>query len=262
MNVVSVPRLWLAALGAVISISATHAEPIKIVPIGDSITQGRKGDDGKFKRTYGWRYPFWKKLIDAGIKFDLVGSIDTGFDRQKFGGDPEYADYQGQAFDKDHEGHWGWAANGIADKLPGWLEGYTPDIALIMLGTNDSGQDRRAGLDTVEETKKDMRRIIEILRADNPNVGIIIGEPFQEWDPFPAMAEAYRELAQEMTTAESPVATVATNEGWISNPDLEGTSTVDWVHPNQRGDEIIAAAFFEGLKEMLAGLGQEIIATP
>ena len=42
--------------------------PVRILPLGDSITQSDK--------TYSsYRYYLWIKLIDAGIKFDYVGSL-------------------------------------------------------------------------------------------------------------------------------------------------------------------------------------------
>lgn len=207
---------------------------MRIVCIGDSITQGR----GTEPQTQSYRYPLWKMLVDDNAYFDLVGSMTGGFD-----GDPDWPDYMGLPFDRDHEGHWGWTTDGIRDNLIGWLAGYTPDIALILLGTNDTGTG-----DTVADIKEEMRDIVDILRADNPDVIIIIGQPFQEWDPFPALAAAYADLAAEETEPNSPVSVVAHAPGWISNPDLPGTHTVDWVHPNVEGDLKLATNWFEAME--------------
>ena len=49
----------------------------------------------------------------------------------------------------------------------------------------------------------------------------------------------------------SPVIAVSTAEGWISKPDREGTCTVDWVHPNPKGDAHIAARVFAAIRPWL-----------
>lgn len=222
--------------------------PVRIVCIGDSITQGRRGG-GEHAMTFSYRYPLWKMMVDAQAKVDFVGSLRGGFN-----GDADWQPYQGQEFDRDHEGHWGWRTQGIRERLEGWLEGYTPDIALILLGSND-----RRGIDsgekTIADTADEMRRIIEILRADNPNVRVLIGHVFHAWDPFPEMNRAFAALAEEMTTEESSVSVVNHSEGWISHPERAGTHTVDWVHPNRRGDLFLAINWFEAIQDDLVNAG-------
>jgi len=213
------------------------ADSIKIACIGDSITQGRGGDSP----TYSWRYPLWKKLIDAGVDFDLVGSTKIGFLSS-----PDWADYKGKPFDRDHEGHWGHRTDQIRDRLPTWLERYTLDIALIQLGTNDFDD-----ANAVETTKAEMGEIIDILRKDNPNVTVFLGLPCQEWGPSPALGDAYRELAKEKTLPGSPVEIVVHDTGWISDPNQPGSHTVDWTHPNLSGDTKLAQAYLEALAPYL-----------
>jgi len=88
-----------------------------------------------------------------------------------------------------------------------------------------------------------MRAIVATLRGRNPAVKVVIGEPFQEWAPFPELAQAYGRLAQELTSATSPVRTVVTRTGWISDPAQPGSHTIDWVHPNPHGDAHLAQCF-------------------
>lgn len=235
-----------AILASVFILPRLAAEPIRIAPIGDSITQGRGGSDP----TYSYRYPLWKILIDAGVDFDFVGSLKVGFN-----GSPNWAPYNGIPFDLDHEGHWGWRADAIRDSLPSWLAGYTPDIALILLGTNDWSRDNSDVLShtqSANKTKEDIRGIINTLRADNPNVIILLGDPFQEWNPFPAYRSAFAALAQEENTEASPIINVAHAPGWVSSPELQGTHTVDWVHPNQAGDLHLAERWYAALFPWLA----------
>lgn len=226
--------------------SLSGSDPVRIVPIGDSITQGR----GWGVPTYSYRYPLWKMLIDAGVDLDFVGSLNGGFESN-----PSWPAYNDIPFDLDHEGHWGWRTDSIRDSLANWLGGYTPDIALILLGTNDAGPDNTEGLShaqSADRTKEEIRDIIDLLRADNPNVIILLGDPFQEWAPFPLYRTAFGALATEESSEASPVINVAHDPGWISDPGRNGTHTVDWVHPNQAGDLHLATRWYEALFPWLA----------
>ncbi len=225
-----------------------RVKPVRIVCIGDSITQGRRGG-GEHEMTFSYRYPLWKMMVDAEANVEFVGSMSGGFN-----GDADWQPYKGQEFDRDHEGHWGWRTEGIRERLAGWLESYTPDIALILLGSNDRGY-IDGGEKTIADTAEEMRKIIEILRTDNPNVRVLIGHVFHAWEPFPEMNRAFAALAEEVTTEESPVSVVNHSEGWISRPTLQGTHTVDWVHPNRRGDLFLAINWFEAMTPCLLEAG-------
>lgn len=230
---------------AVLLLLPATAAPVKIVCIGDSITQGRKGG-GANKPTQSWRYPLWKKLVDLGANVDFVGSLAGGFE-----GDPEWPDYKGKTFDREHEGHWGWTTKGVREKLPEWIKGYSPDVALILLGTNDPNPKLNW---TLEDTAKEMEQLIDILRAKNAKVTILLGKPFQEWKPFPEMRDRFDALAKAKSTAASPIVTVDLSKGWVSNPDTAGSHTVDWVHPNADGDARLAGLWLEALQPQLQRL--------
>lgn len=232
--------LFALFLSFALGLPVLAAEPLRVVCIGDSITQGRKGKD-KVVPTYSYRYALWKKFVDAGIPVQPVGSQKTGFE-----GSPDYAEYKGQKFVNDSEGYWGWTTQGVSDKLKETNKQWTADLALILLGTND----KEAGK-TLEPTLKAMTEIVTTLRQNNPKMTIIIGQPFQEWKPFPEMGKAYAELAAKLNTAESPVLSVVTSKDWVSKPDAPNTCTVDWVHPNPIGDEKVATAFFAAIEPLM-----------
>lgn len=231
----------LASCAAVLLAGAHGAEALKIVCIGDSITQGRKGGGDKAAPTQGYRYALWKKFVDASVAVQFVGDRKTGFE-----GSPEYPDYKEKKFANDSEGYWGWTTQAVSDKLKETSKHWKADLAIIMLGTNDKDKEK-----SLEPTLKAMEEIVATLRANNPKMAIVIGQPFQEWKPFPELSKAYAELAKKLNTTDSPVLTVETSKGWVSKPDLAGTCTVDWVHPNAVGDEKLATAFFDLLKPVL-----------
>ncbi len=223
-----------------LSTALMAADPVRIVCVGDSITQGRAGR-GNLVPTYSWRYPLWQACVDAGSAVDFVGSMTTGFE-----GAPDYAPHGGKMFANHHEGRWGWTTRGVADALVGASKGWTADVAVIFLGTNDKIKE-----EGVDPTLKAMRDIVTVLRARNAGVKVAIGLPFQEWEPFPALSKAYIALAAELATAKSPVITVATADGWVSNPDQPTAMTVDWVHPNPKGDAHIATRVFTAIRPWL-----------
>lgn len=222
-------------------------DAVRIVCIGDSITQG---SGGRPVMAQSYRYALWKKLIDAELTVAFVGSQTTGFNTT-----PEYQSYKSNDFINVHEGYWGRKTWEVRDKLKETSAGWKADVALIILGTND-----RSNEQTLGPTLKAMSGIIDILRGNNPKMIILIGSPYHEWPPFPKLNKEYAALAATLSTDASPVSTVYVGAGWISHPEQPGTLTADWLHPNPRGDEIIAAGFFAGLKRYLPGLQtQELI---
>jgi acyl-CoA thioesterase I len=214
------------------------AQPVHILPIGDSITQGR----GTSPQTQSWRYPFWKLLVDSGTDFDMIGSLSVGFN-----GDPDWPDYMGLPFDRDHDGHWGWTSWGCASAMQYWIPNWDapPDVAMFLLGTNASGED-----DAIPHNVAAHRDMFNQVRDENPNVIIMLGLPFQEWNPFPAMRDAYRALAAEESTPQSPIVVVDHSPGWVSNPGSPGTHTVDWVHPNTAGDLKLAQNWYAAFTQL------------
>lgn len=98
------------------------AAPLKILPLGDSITHGFNGinyPNGSIPG--GYRRDLRNRLAFAGIPHDFLGSR---------------TDNAGTGMDPHHEGHPGFRTDQALSKLTSWLAG-NPDIVLMHLGTND-----------------------------------------------------------------------------------------------------------------------------
>ena len=208
-------------------------EVIKIAPYGNSITQSNKTHQS-------YRYPLWKKLIDAKITFDFVGSMNTNY-----GGNPSQPNYNGRSFDYDHEGHWGWRADEILNSMGSWLTKYTPDMVLLHIGTNDCIQGQNNST-TVDEITK----IVAKLRSDNPAVVIFLANLI----PCSASGASSRvndlnskikPLVGQLNTASSPVIFVDQNSGMTSKDQFDG------IHPNASGEEKMAQKWFDAIKSYL-----------
>ena len=102
-----------------------NTSKIKIMPLGDSITQGIHINS----KNIGYRRDLYNLLKSNGYQIDLVGSMHDG----------SVSD-----FDKDHEGHGGYRADQIRDSVYYWLSLNPPDIILLHVGTNDISQKETA----------------------------------------------------------------------------------------------------------------------
>lgn len=214
--------------------TATATEPIRILPLGDSITQG--GVRGRKEYTYRW--PLFKKLIDADVEFDFIGSLQKGLHP-----DAEWpAEYKGIPFDPDHEGVYGIKTAAALKRLPEAMKAWSapPDIVLIHLGTNDQ-KARNYGRAVIQP----LRQIISLIRQENPNAVFLLGHLNFNDGPALAIRKLVNALAVAMESDESPVVTVPMYENWVADPEAPDTDTFDWAHPNPQGQEKMAQQWFQ-----------------
>ncbi|MEJ8803190.1 GDSL-type esterase/lipase family protein [Pontibacter sp. H249] len=245
--------LCLTLLFAVPVVSA----PLRIMPLGNSITQANAAQ-------YSYRYQLWKKLIDANIDADFVGSHAVNND-----GNPNWPDYKSKTFDADNEGHWGWSTDQVLygnneqpskGKLSQWLTGYTPDIVLMHLGTNDMFRGH-----PLDGTLNELREVVKQIRDKNPKVTILLAKliPAYPLVVGPGSAqnverlnEQLPALAQELNTTESKVILVDQYTGFNATT---GADTFDGIHPNASGEEKMAQRWFDAIMTAMETLPVELL---
>ena len=199
---------------------------IKILPLGDSITQGGEGYAS-------YRRSLWFLLQDAGFNVDFIGH------QIKHHGD--LSDNL-KDFDLNHEGHWAWETGELDEKLDGWLKGYTPDIVLLHVGTNDFDRGQ-----SNESTMREIKSIIAKLRKNNARVVIFIAKiiPMKNKDTS-SINNSIALLVDAQNTQKSPLVIVdqyTDYEPLVDNHDN--------YHPNSKGDDKIANKWFEVLEDYL-----------
>lgn len=196
---------------------------LRIMPLGDSITQGRDGH-------WSYRRDLAMALTGAGCSYDLVGTSNG----------PSTGPGSGD-FDRDHEGHSGYRTGQILNNLPGYLLGNTPDWVLLHIGTNDVLQ----GL-SVTKARNKIGKIIDTLRADNPNVGILLAQIIPNRPANEAQVVALNDLiavlAAQKHREASPVILVDHYSGFDTF-----SHNYDQVHPNDAGEAFMAARWLEAL---------------
>ncbi|MER5215581.1 cellulose binding domain-containing protein [Streptomyces sp. NPDC002838] len=209
--------------------AAPAADPVRIMPLGDSIT----GSPGC------WRAVLWNRLQSAGYTdIDFVGTLP-----------PQGC---GQAHDGDNEGHGGELVTNVADQnlLPGRLAATLPDIVVMHFGTNDVWSSIAPDRILAAYTK-----LVGQMRASNPDMKILVAQLIP-MNPGSCAACAQRvvdfnaripDWARATSTSRSPVTVVDQWTGFST-----ATDTYDGVHPNASGDDRIAARWYPALTALLS----------
>lgn len=234
----------------------TSCQPriLKIVCIGDSITQGKVTRDSITELSY--RYWLWEKLDAAGYNVDMVGSNNVWFQenrRQRIA--PPVSPYTSRTFDTDHEAFYGIRTGELLKggfthdsvtylPLQQRLLAYSkPDIALVHIGTNDGKGD---SLQTINYLKE----IIETLYARNPKITILLAKLNTPWVRF--VNHSIEPIIAEFKAIHPTLKMVPVDmaSGWVNCPEAPGTMTLDWAHPNTLGQKTMADKWFKSIQSI------------
>jgi lysophospholipase L1-like esterase len=200
--------------------------PIKIICIGDSITQG-----GNIQGEYSYRLSLFRLLKQKGFNVSFIGTRTEGLNKSfHWPGD----------FDSHHEGFYGAQTDFVRHALMADLPKLpAPDIALIDLGSNDPVTD-------VENAMiNPLTDIVSQLRAKNPQVKIFIVQIPGIFVNFTKHYWTWR-MAHKLSQPRSPITTIPLYFGWDTKGD-----TFDGAHPNIKGQNKMAIEIFSALEPIL-----------
>ncbi|MFB9445003.1 cellulose binding domain-containing protein [Dactylosporangium vinaceum] len=228
--VAAVAALLAGSVALALPGSAAAAAAVRIMPLGDSIT----GSPGC------WRALLWQQLQANGYtNIDFVGTQAP----------------QGCSvpYDGDGEGHGGALVTAVADQdqLPGWLAASRPDVVLMHFGTNDVWSNKST--DTILAAYS---KLVDQMRAANPSMRVLVAQIIPMSPPtcpecaqrVVALNAAIPGWAAGKTTAASPVIVVDQWTGFST-----ATDTGDGVHPNDTGNQKMAARWYPPLAGVLGG---------
>lgn len=229
-------KLALVAGVALCGAWSSFANPtLRIMPIGDSITCGHSSEP-----TAGYRGLLWNKLKTAGYAVDYVGTQKA------------YPAADVPDMDIDHEGHGGWlitdttgADHGVLDHLPFWMKQIeTPDVVLVHLGTNDSGEP-----DFGVQGVVDMEKTLEVLRAFAPKAHVLLSTLMWRND------EARYARIQAFNAGLDGLVTLQRKRGQkIALVDMHAavaggdTNFADGLHPNVTGYGLMTDAWLAAIE--------------
>ncbi len=208
----------------------------KILPIGASRVEGGRPDYESY------RYELWKRLIDSGVDFDLVGSY---CDEAMY---PSYMDF---SFDGNHEGIGGNTSGDILNRIDQWLP--IVQEATHVLISSPGGNDALEGLD-FQNALDNIHLIIDTMQAVNPSITILIEQLAPARSEamtqdlttfFNQMNSAVISLANQKSTPQSQVISVDMASGF------NDSYYADDVHYNTEGAKEIARRYFSILQNVL-----------
>ncbi|XXX79942.1 SGNH/GDSL hydrolase family protein [Sorangium sp. So ce134] len=202
-------------------------EPCKILPLGDSITDGVGVPGGG-----GYRIELFKKARAAGKDITFVGSLING---------PMTVD--GAPFPRAHEGHSGWRINQIAGLVPTPAFADGPHIVLLMAGTNDVIQN-----DNLSTAPQRLGALLDKIFAAAPDTLVVVAKiiPVSFADPKAvAYNDALEGIVEARASAGKHVVLVDMHSGFPVS-DLP-----DGVHPNQPGFARMADVWYAAIGDLL-----------
>ncbi len=226
------------------------APPIKIMPLGDSITTSLL--DFSSYRCY------LDHLLDtAGVSFDFVGTQTTNYNGNNppCGDPPTDFDHNHEAhsgamaWDFLHEDNWGGTPKYTIDYI---LSQNVPDMVLIHLGTNDVFKAH-----STEQIISDLGSIIDHIRAANPDVVILLAQiipcsGLSQCGQIPALNAQIPALAAQKNTLFAPVIAVDQYTGYdVFNDNWYNSTLKEYVHPNSSGDAKMAARWIAAIQTYL-----------
>ncbi len=229
---------WLSVIVLVFASLASvriDAAPVKIMPLGDSIT----GTPGC------WRAILWNRLQGSGYtNIDFVGTQSWAT--------------CSLPYDQDGEGHGSILATDIADQnqLPPWLAATNPDIVLMHLGTNDI----LANTKTTEMILAAFGRMVDQMRANNPNMKILVAQIIPMYSASTGCSICYQKVidlnaaipawADGKTTSQSQIVVVDQWTGFDT-----ATDTSEGLHPNDAGNQKMSDKWYPPLVDILGASG-------
>jgi len=235
----AVGLLYFAGFSMAPALAGAVTTPVKVMPLGDSITDG-------FVVPGGYRTQLWTRTVQTdGDNIDYVGSLNSG---------------PTTLGDKDHEGHVGWCidglpcgkANDMVAFIDSWMSAAQPDIILLHGGTNDIND----GF-TGAQTATHLDTLLGKIYADKPSVDVIVakiipagesGTKLQAWNDYeaaiPGIVSKYSGLGDKIEMVDmSTLLTLNTSDYYQSTPG----GGYDSLHPSQTGYNKMADAWYPTL---------------
>jgi lysophospholipase L1-like esterase len=205
--------------------------PLKIMPLGDSITDG-VGFSG------GYRAPLYKLLANANYNVNFVGNQNDNA--------PAWLTQP------NHEGHSGYRIDQLVSGFLNWVNAIpNPDIILLLIGTNDYGQE----YDTANATNR-LNQLITVITKARPNAKLIVANLTVRTD-YPDKEEAIEATFNpSVPTIVAKHAALGRNVSFVDmHSALDASDLGDKLHPNESGYNKMAAAWFNAITTVVPPIG-------
>eukprot|EP00659_Diplonema_papillatum_P017546 gene17546-27006_t len=250
--------MWSLVVWAVIAVAVSCAsagcEPVVILPIGDSLTQGMY-PHGSYRR---W---LWQKLAREDVRpVRFAGSQRASCVQDRPWEDHDPAPY---VVDTNHEGHCGWDTEKLLEEVGRLQWSVDPsftgdaagmpvspdrvDVALLHVGAEDvldTVEQKHSGsqfLRKLEKSARNIRGIASAIRRRHPRCHVFVAEAIAA--RFAKQTRHFNSLIRGMARANT--------EPWLHFVNFSKfrpqSHTYDKVHPNEDGERLIADVWYNAI---------------
>jgi len=222
--------LRLGVLFVLLFSSLGLARSIRVMPLGDSITQGGYTINSQYVPGEGGYRSFllpWLKKKIPGL--EAVGSLSDG---PKSLSDPR------------HEGHAGWRIDQIQNNIVDWLAEFKPDVVLLMIGTNDFTQNW-----DIQNAPARLQKLVDTILNQSPDLQLFLSSITPTKDnSLNAKIKIYNDAIRDIVIMKKQM---GRNISWVPIFETAGLAystgdlVADGVHPTRQGYKKIAHAWFK-----------------
>jgi Ca2+-binding RTX toxin-like protein len=202
---------------------------LSIMPVGDSITYGVI--DFANQEGGGYRTKLWQRFQTEGRLVDFVGSQSSG---------------PSTLGDRDHNGFPGRTIDFIDSQDETLLAEATPNVVLLMIGTNDSATD------PVATMTAELRALLQSLTANSPETRVFVASiPPTQSDARNQIVDQYNAaipgIVAELAAAGRKVSYVDMTS--LTKADISTPPADNGLHPTDAGYQKIADLWYAALQK-------------
>jgi lysophospholipase L1-like esterase len=218
-QLVTLALATIAVVGATLGFSspaqaATVGVSLRLMPLGDSITDGVGSTTGN-----GYRNPLWNGLTGEQFPLNFVGTSRAG-----------------TMTDPNNEGHSGWRIDQIAAIANSSLATYRPNVITLMIGTNDLNQNYQ-----VSTAPARLSALVDQIVADAPDATVLVANLIVSTSaPVVAAEPAYNAAIPPMVAAKQAA---GKHVRFVDMSSLTTADLSDSLHPNDGGYQKMANAW-------------------
>lgn len=253
---------------------AGEQKPLKIMPVGDSITAGVNPDTLPYR--LGWRDDLSKALDDDLDRYVFVGSQSTTASINK--GSTTYVATLDDTVLGRHEAYPG---SGLAsrtvdnttypaiyDKISTTIPKYTPDVVLLMAGVNDLANEISLnGLNDAAKSKLSGRTkwVYDRIQDKSDNQATVIFSTLTPTTQSEALASAVEwyngkmlEAVETLAANEANVGKIMLADSFSAFDDLSKDLSSDKLHLSMHGDVHVADAYEDVITSLYDANGKKV----